>query len=215
MAINKRVVRFDDTRNQTRTFERDEGSADELWFSLSEFESIKESGRASAREFRRRGYSNLLNNVFESPVSNTEQLLVAFCSLPGPLCQRGLERYCNRQLTEERTDCKDQARQQVLDAQNTYKSCDYNELSAKLASIYRIASEDSAVFARRMGEADAKAVTRTTQVSRAAMRRRSSGYSSVQSGGSLDSLDRPPRKAVRCPMSPRKRPDDPLVAGVA
>lgn len=216
MTIHKRAVQFDDTKNQTKFFEREDACVDELWLSQYEFQTIKDNGRASAREFRRRGHSNLLNGVFASPVSSAEQQIVAYCCLSGPLCPRGLERYCNRQLSEERADCKDQARQQVLDAQNTYKSCDYNELSAILASIYRIASEDSAVFALRMGKADAKAATQTTQVTRAAMRRRSSGYSSVHSVESLDSLHRSPRRqAVRCPVVPRKQADDPLVAGVA
>jgi hypothetical protein len=118
----KKAVRFDLDRNTEQTFTvPDDIPHEDLWFSPAEFDAIKQTSRTESREWRKQ-YSHLLNETFDHPHADAQDYLLAFCLLQGDFWyRRGLERQCNRQHGEQRSDGKDRTRFLVVDAHRRFQ----------------------------------------------------------------------------------------------
>jgi hypothetical protein len=121
-SSSNKTVRFDLDRNTEQTFVVPNDIAHEdLWFTATEFDQIKQTSRTESREWRK-VYSHLLNETYEHPRVDAQDYLIAFCLMQGEdLYRRGLERQCNRQHGEQRSDAKDRARFLVLETQRRFK----------------------------------------------------------------------------------------------
>jgi hypothetical protein len=119
---NKKAVRFELEHNTCRTFVvPDDIDHGDLWFSATEFDDIKQRSRTESREWRKL-YSHLLNETFEHAKPDAIDYLIAFCLMQGDLYRRGLERQCNRQHGEQRSDAKDRTRYLVFETQRRFKT---------------------------------------------------------------------------------------------
>jgi hypothetical protein len=121
-TMKKKAVRFDLDRNTKQTFTvPDDIPHEDLWFSPAEFDAIKQTSRTESREWRKQ-YSHLLNETFDHPHADAQDYLLAFCLLQGDFWyRRGLERQCNRQHGEQRSDGKDRTRFLVVDAHRRFQ----------------------------------------------------------------------------------------------
>ena len=161
---NRKTVRFVLEKNQVRTFEmlHDVPSSD-LWLSADDIAVIKEHNRQDCREWRKMGYSSLLGSTFA--VTSTQQDHInAFVQLEGQLLyRRGLERHCSRQLSEERSACKERAREIVFTSQQHFKQegMKYDELAYRISCAYMDECRPARIFARRFGMADETAAIQT------------------------------------------------------
>jgi hypothetical protein len=235
-------VQFCLDSNQVETFQVPKDVLyEDLWFTAEEYEAIKTQSRTEARAWRKMGYSMLLKETFDMPRHDVEDFINAFCSMEGHLNQRGLERHCSRKHGEERTDCKDRARQSVFDAQTrlSKEGLKADELADSISASYINACREAKIFARRIGKADElvalekvsdnKKSTATETILGACrnpkMQRRMSNYS-TQSMVSVDSTRKPNRVSSRrttanatspksrCPRSPASAPEE-LYAALA
>jgi hypothetical protein len=119
---NKKAVRFELEHNTCRTFVvPDDIDHEDLWFSATEFDDIKQRSRTESREWRKL-YSHLLNETFEHAKPDVLDYLTAFCLMQDDLYRRGLERQCNRQHGEQRSDAKDRTRYLVFETQRRFKT---------------------------------------------------------------------------------------------
>lgn len=194
----------------------------EIWYFADEYATMKARGRSEAKEWRRSGYSQLLKETFETPRSDAQDFINAFCMLEDEFHRRGLERQLSRQHGEERSDLKERAKQSVLSNQERLKGQGLRaeELVDHLAHIYKDVTRAAKVFARRLGKADELVVQRGAnntpahqiidqlerQQRHSKAERRLSNFSmaSMRSGNSDISrrlIPTPGRKA-NCPSSP-------------
>jgi hypothetical protein len=156
LSKSKRSVSFDLERNTTRLFEEKEVQPQEIWFLGDDHTDMKNRCKVEAREWRKLGYSVLLNDSFEQPRNDVQDYLNAFAQLPERLNRRGIERQCSRKHGDERSELKERARQSVLRSQEEYKtqSISQEELAEKLSQSYISACRCARIFARRVGKAD-------------------------------------------------------------
>lgn len=153
---NKLSVSFDLEKNTTRLFEANKEQPQEIWFTGDDHTDMKNRCKVEAREWRKLGYSILLNDSFEYPRNDVQDYLNAFAQLPDRLNRRGIERQCSRKHGDERSDLKERARQSVFRSQEQFKKegMSPEELSEKLSLCYICACRNARIFARRMGKAD-------------------------------------------------------------
>jgi hypothetical protein len=119
---NKKAVRFELEHNTCQTFVvPDDIDHEDLWFTAAEFDDIKQRSRTESREWRKL-YSHLLNETFEHAKPDVLDYLIAFCLMQDDLYRRGLERQCNRQHGEQRSDAKDRTRYLVFETQRRFKT---------------------------------------------------------------------------------------------
>lgn len=165
---SKRSIVFDLEKNTTRLFEYEykDLNDEEIWFTTDDHMNMKARSRSDAREWRRQGYSILLNETFRTPRTDAQDLLNAFVQLPDKLNRRGLERQCSQRHGEERSDSKDRARKSLLVAQEKLKrkGLNHSEITEKLAFTYIGECRAARVFARRLGKADELEIQRLREL---------------------------------------------------
>lgn len=155
-STTKRSISFDFEKNTTRIFEVNEVHPQEIWFIGEDHTDMKNRCKIEAREWRKLGYSVLLNDSFEYPRNDVQDYLNAFTQLPDRLNRRGIERQCSRKHGDERSELKERSRQSVFRAQEQFKKqgMGKDELVEKLSLCYICACRNARIFARRMGKAD-------------------------------------------------------------
>jgi len=149
---------------------------EELWFTEQEYVDIKTKSRNDAREWRRQGYSVLLQDVYSLHSKNgatdaQQDFVTTFVQLDGHLHRRGLERYCCRQHGEDRSVSKERARDAVFMTQyraqqdalrnnggggssNSTAQVAAAAAAERIAAAYAIECREAKIFARRLGKAD-------------------------------------------------------------
>lgn len=180
--VAAKSVRFNLSRNTERTFDvPDDIPHDDLWFTQSEFDAIKQYSRSESREWRKI-YSHLLHDTFEHARYDAQDYLTAFCLMQGDLYRRGLERQCNRHHGEQRSDAKDRTRYLVLESQRRLANCKNRE--TELAELYAESCRHARLFAHRIAKADEivalgkmECAARTQGLVVPKVKRRSSGMS--------------------------------------
>ena len=135
---------------------------------------MKKRSRSEAQEWRRLGYTILLNDTYSYPRNDVQDYLNAFVQLPDRYNRRGLERQCSKKHGDQRSEIKSNAKYIVLTTQSQYREQQQQQLNDnntgmsssvdidtndvdiqdKLAFYYESASHDAKVFAHRMGKAD-------------------------------------------------------------
>lgn len=151
-----RSVQFHDEISSVREFEVDEGTPNEdLWFTPSEYCDIKRNSRTESRDWRKL-YGHMLKDCYESPKDDTEDFLLAFCLMQNDSYRRGLERQCNRQHSEERSDVKDRSRFIVFSQQSKLQrqKVAAPEIMERIAEQYGEACLCAKTFAIRIAKAD-------------------------------------------------------------
>lgn len=232
-----RRLRFELAKNEIfQLVEEHFYEAEDIWWSPDEFARIKMETRQESKEWRRHGFSILLQDSFESPRQDVQECLNAFCQLEGDFTRRGLERQLSRQHGEERSDVKDRSRTSVLLHQRRLKreGLKLGQIMEQVAHVYRDASRPAKAFARRLGKADRAVVdegesnTPAEKIRDAyekslksrTMDRRMSDFSAktAPSINSFDSRRKVPTtsssRKQRCPNSPAT-PKDEFYAAIA
>lgn len=203
----RKSVQFEEDLVSVREFELDyEIPIENLWFTADEFCEIKRMARSESREWRK-VYGHILKDCYQSPCSDAEDCLVAFCLLEDGAYRRGLERQCNRYHSEQRSDAKDRSRFLVLNMYNRLQSrkVPQNQIEERVSEAYSESCFSAKQFAMRIARADEAAITGKFDAGvadklsprMAPQRRRSRRPSgiSVQSGNTFDS-----RLLVRSPL---------------
>jgi len=129
-----------------------------LWFNKKDYSNFKATLTTTAREVRKYGYGNLLENAFDDTPDSIKylQLWIRHNSLA-----RGTERYCNQNHRLQRRILQQECIQKVLEAQTEMKDIsNFNDIdnSTRIAEISRNSSDLARKFSIRMGQADALAV---------------------------------------------------------
>lgn len=152
-------VRFDLDQNTVQMFHTlPDMSADEVWFTTDDHNTMKAQSRTDSREWRKYGYHILLNDSYECPdQEQVQDYLNAFVQLPDRYNRRGLERQCSRKHGEERSKVKETSRQIVFQRQEEYMKqnlCHSDECIETVSLCYMRACRSAKDYARRMGKAD-------------------------------------------------------------
>lgn len=234
---SKNQVKFSSEESQVQTFDVPEDIPyEDLWFTVEEYDTIKSQTRSEARAWRKMGYSTLLKDTFEMPRHDAQNYINVFCALEGKLNLRGLERHCSRKHGEERSDCKDRARQSVFASQSrlSKEGLKPDEIADSISASYINSCREAKIFSRRMGKADELvALEKASEADQAEsilvscrspkMQRRMSNFScseqsmtsfgSQRNPGVLRASRRKPPK-TRCPSSPAS-PAEELYAAIA
>ena len=201
---------FSDIRSIPSLSELSDEEIERQWFEPEDFYRFKLTAKHIALEARRlSGFNRLLENSFAlaGPFSPDEDPLMRW-SRYGHL-QRGLEQWVSPKHGEERHKKKRDAIDAVLKAQDLLRTTrgDPEDTVRQLAEMSKIYTKDAALFAQRMGKADANVAlpeTRRDVSSHDLMRRSSQSLTlaDYKHGGSVKSLDsvilpvlhRPPRE---------------------
>jgi len=222
-------VTFVPSLNKTLEYEEDcSVHAEDIWYIADDYADMKARSRCEAKEWRRQGLGVLLKETFAYPHPAAQDFIKAFVLLEEHQSRRGLERSLSRHHGEERSEMKDRARQSVIIHQKRLKreGCKHDELSEKLAAMYKEVTRCATVFARRLGIADAlvvqegedsshaERILNDYQQEKAVHRRAGRRFSnaSMASNFSVNSFDSarrfgdlakvPPVPPKRCPSSP-------------
>jgi hypothetical protein len=165
-------VRFEDSTQLRKVVCEVENRSDisdeeyrSVWYSLDEYEKIKQYGKLLSAELRRSGRSHLLNGSLQTPsdskISNgndmdeVQQLLILWSRMGG-FC-RGLERWVNPSEGKQWKKLQLQSIQIVLDAQNLQRESSGEVCDESLRRISESYTAPSRIYARKMGIADAAA----------------------------------------------------------
>ena len=201
---------FSDIRSIPSLSELSDEEIERQWFGPEDFYRFKLTAKHIALEARRlSGFNRLLENSFAlaDPSSPDEDALMRW-SRYGHL-QRGLEQWVSPKHSHERHEKKRVAIDAVLKAQDFLRTTrgDPEDIVRQLAEMSKKYTKDAALFAQRMGKADADVAlpeTRRDVSSHDLMRRSSQSLTlaDYKHGGSVKSLDsvilpvlhRPPRE---------------------
>jgi hypothetical protein len=190
---SKRVT-IELSRNRTHVLDENLCScADDIWYPADHFAEMKAAGKRDAREGRRMGLGALLGDTFAGPGPHAQDCIAAFCRLDGSSAaiasegvlddvlssrmnsnntsRRGLERSLSRRHGDERSEMKDRARRAVLIHQTslTRQGAMPDEITEKIAAVYRKHCRSARLFARRFGIADEMAVAYADDPTRSAL----------------------------------------------
>lgn len=161
---NRRSVRFPEDEGQlvtVVTITIDPLSASVRWFQKDDYYEFKACARRVAKEWRKRGASPMLENTYENPSTNTQDLLTAWSRQQmGTPSRRGLENLINRDLCRERSSLRTKVISSILSAQKTMEGYGFEASmqARELALISEVYSERASQFALQMGFADAIAL---------------------------------------------------------
>jgi hypothetical protein len=187
---------FSDIRSIPSLSELSDEEIERQWFGPEDFYQFKLTAKHIALEARRlSGFNRLLENSFAlaGPFSADEDPLMRW-SRYGHL-QRGLEQWVSPKHSDERHEKKSVAIDAVLKAQDLLRTTrgDPEDTVRQLAEMSKKYTKDAALFAQRMGKADADVAlpeTRRDVTNHEHMRRTSPSHTlaDYKHGGSDKSL---------------------------
>lgn len=164
----KRRVVFVQARDTVREYQavdqNDVELLEALWQQEWEMDECKQLVRVRAKQWRRTGMGNLLNNTYLCDNDLTpalcQQQLNTLAQLPDEFHMRGVERHLSRKHDQDRTYRKRTIVQEVVYQFDTLQhQVENGNLTAAeahefLGQFSRGLNKEAALFARRMGKAD-------------------------------------------------------------
>lgn len=121
----------------------------------------RKAARKQAYKLIKKGYGELLKGSFEYPIDNCQENINAFVAgVPDCDNARGLERYMSKEHKQERDLAVEEVLEAVLKLQEHLEEhgISESECTERLRAASCLQSQESRMFARRMGIADALAV---------------------------------------------------------
>lgn len=146
----KKSVRFSGQPPKTVLFYKE----DSCWFDQDIFRRNKKACAEQGKAWQEKGYSILLEDVFESP---SRERLDVYVQLPGNDYVRGMENYLSNDLKKERSAKKSLVIQSVIDREIQMKLEGIHsreQIAQELAVISLNHSNQARDFAKRLGMAD-------------------------------------------------------------
>lgn len=161
----KRTVRFADDElchyHEGAIMDMIEKAGDlaDIWYQHADLSHIKRKAMVVSREAHRYGFGSLLTNTYGVASDETQEALDTWSRSANN--RRGLERWINDEYSAKRTDIRRRTIQSVLRAQHKMRQENIDDVEYGMKVLSRLSeafSQDSRMFARAMGRADAAAV---------------------------------------------------------